>query len=209
MAIVTSYTTLQTAIGDWLARSNLTTFIPSFIQNWEEDFYRQPKNFGRWMETDLNVTIASSVATVPSDYLGLKYAYVNGSPSSRLDRMSLNQTLGRYPRGGAPALPQLITRGGANFLFGPEPDSNYNIKGWYWAKPTNIRTSATDASAHYLIVNAPDICIYGALLAAVPFIKDDARIPIWQGMHDGALKSYRDLQRDEDTSGSPVQEVLA
>lgn len=209
MAVVTSYTTLQTAIGDWLARSNLTTFVPNFIQNWEEDFYREPKNFGRWMEVSDDPVIASSVITVPSDYLQLKYAYVSGSPSSRLDRVSLNQLYGRYPRGMATNLPVWIAREGANFILGPPPDSAYTIHRVYWGKPTNIRTSATDASAHYLILNAPDLCIYGSLIAAVPFIKDDARISIWQGMYDRALESYRRLQRDEDTSGSPVQEVLA
>lgn len=209
MAVVTSYSTLLTAVADYLARGDLTTFVPNFVQNWEEDFLREPKNFGRWMETDLNVTIASSVAAVPSDYLGLKYAYVNGSPSSRLDRMSLNQTLGRYPRGGDTGLPQIITRGGSNFLFGPAPDSNYNIRGWYWAKPTVLRNAVADATSHYLIVNCPDVALFGSLLQAVPFIKDDDRITIWQGMHDRAIQSYRRLQRDEDQSGSPSQEVLA
>lgn len=209
MAVVTSYTTLQTAVGDWLARSNLTTFIPNFIQNWEEDFYREPKNFGRWMEVSDDPVIASSVITVPSDYLQLKYAYVSGSPSSRLDRVSLNQVYGRYPRGSGTGLPVWIAREGANFVFGPPPDSGYTIHRVYWGKPTNIRTSATDASAHYLIVNAADLCVYGSLIAAVPFIKDDARITVWQAMYDRALESYRRLQRDEDTSGSPIVEVLA
>ena len=209
MAIVTNYTTLQTAIGDWLARSDLTTFIPNFIQNFEEDFLREPKNFGRWMETSLSVAIASSVAAVPSAYLGLKYAYVNGSPSSRLDRMSLNQCLGRYPRGGDTGLPGLIARDGANFIFGPEPDSTYTIKGTYWAKPTLLRSFASDAAAHWLIVNAPDICIYGALLQSAPFLRNDSRLQVWQVMYDRAVNSYRMLNKDEDISGSPSQEVLA
>lgn len=209
MAIIAGYSSLQTAVGDYLARGDLSTFIPNFIQNWEESFLREPKNFGRWMETDLDVTISSSVAAVPADYLGLKYAYVDGSPSSRLDRRSLNQVLGEFPRGGDTGLPLRITRGGSNFLFGPEPDSDYTIKGWYWAKPTLIRNFAADAAAHYVIVNTPDVALFGALLQATPFIKDDDRIAIWQTMHDRALQSYRNLQREEDQSGSPSQEILA
>lgn len=161
------------------------------------------------MEVSDDPVIASSVITVPSDYLQLKYAYVSGSPSSRLDRVSLNQLYGRYPRGMATGLPAWMAREGANFVFGPPPDSTYTIHRVYWGKPTNLRTAATDASAHYLILNAPDLCLFGPLLQAVQFIKDDARIPIWQGMHDRAIESYRRLQRDEDISGSPVQEVLA
>lgn len=209
MAIITSYSTLLTAVADYLARGDLTTFIPNFVQNFEEDFLREPRNFGRWMESALDVTIASSVAAVPTDYLGLKYAYVNGSPSSRLDRRSLNQTLGQYPRGGDTGLPLIITRGAGNFLFGPEPDSDYTIKGWYWAKPTPMRSYASDATAHWLILNAPDVVLFGSLLQAEPFIKNDARLQLWQAMYDRALASYRRLNLDEDQSGSPGQEVLA
>jgi hypothetical protein len=209
MAVVTSYSTLQTAVADYLARADLTTFIPNFIQNWESDFYREPKNFGRWMEVSADPVIASSVVTVPTDYLGLKYAYVSGSPSSRLDRVSLNQLYGRYPRGMATDLPVWISREGSNFVFGPPPDSTYTIHMVYWGKPTLIRNAATDASAHFLITDCPDLCLFGSLLQAEPFIKDDDRIPLWQTMLAGALQSYRRLMKDEDTSGSPIQEVLA
>lgn len=209
MAVIASYTTLETAVADYLAKSNLTTFIPNFIQNWEEKFYRQPKNFGRWMESALNLTISSSVIAVPADYLGLKYAYINGSPSSRLDRVSLNQMYGTYPRGGDTGLPRWIARDTTNFVFGPAPDSDYNIRGVYWAKPTLMRSFAADAAAHWIIVNAPDLALYGALIEAQPFLMNDKRIPTWQAFYDTALLNYRELFREEDISGSPVQEVLA
>lgn len=209
MSVVTSYSTLQTAIADWLTRSDLSGFIPNFIQNFEENFLREPKNFGRWMESSLSIVIAANVAAVPTDYLGLKYAYVNGSPSTPLDRKSLNQTLGKYPRGGTTGTPIYISRNGANFIFGPEPDSTYTIKGTYWAKPTLLRSFAADAAAHWLIVNAPDVCIYGALIQSAPFLRNDSRLTVWQAMYADAVNSYRMLNRDEDTSGSPSQETLA
>lgn len=209
MAVVVSYSTLLTAVGDWLARSDLTAFLPNFVQNWEERFYRQPKNFGRWMETSLNLTIASSVVAVPSDYLELKYAYVNGSPASRLDRVSLNQLYGAYPRGGSRSTPAWIARDTTNFVFGPEPDSNYTIKGVYWAKPELLRALASDAAAHWLIINAPDLIIYGALCESAPFLRKDERLPVWKSLYNEALQDYRDLHTEEEVSGSPIQEVLA
>lgn len=209
MAVVTSYSTLQTAVSDYLARSDLSTFVPGFIQGWESDFYREPKNFGRWMEVSDDPVIAASIITVPADYLGLKYAYVSGSPSSRLDRVSLNQLYGRYPRGSGTGIPVWISREGATFVFGPPPDSDYTIHRVYWGKPTLLRNAGTDASGHFIITDCPDLALFGSLLQAVPFIKDDDRIVIWQGMHDRALQSYRHLMRDEDTMGSPSFEVLA
>jgi hypothetical protein len=209
MAAITGYASLKTAMADTLARSNLTSFLDNFIQSWEEDFLREPKNFGRWMETSLSSAIASSVVAVPSAYLGLKYAYVNGSPSSRLDRVSLNQLYGRYPRGGTTSTPVWISRDTSNFVFGPEPDSTYTIKGVYWAKPTLIRSFAADAAAHWIIVNAPDLALYGSLLHSAPFLRNDSRLGTWQTLYNMALSSYRRLHDEEDNSGSPIQEVLA
>lgn len=209
MAAITNYSTLQTEVGEWLARGNLTAAIPGLIQNWEERFYRQPKNFGRFMEASFTGTIASSVIAVPSDYLGLKYAYVNTSPASRLDRVSLNQLYGTYPRNDETGLPRWIARDLTNFVFGPAPDSDYDISGVYFAKPTLIRDSADDAEEHWIIVNAPDLVLYGSLLQAAPYLQNDKRIPTWQAMYNESLKDYRDLNSAEDISGSPVQEVLA
>lgn len=211
MAVIAGYTSLLSTIGDYLKRSNLTTFAPNFVQAFEEEFYREPKNFGWWMEITGTIgTIAASVIAVPAAYLSLKVAYVNGQRSPALDRKSLTQLYGRYPRGVADTgVPRWIGRDGANFVFGPLPDSAYTINGTYWAKPTLLRSFAGDAAAHWLIVNAPDLVLYGSLLQAEPFSKNDERIPVWQSMYDRALQSYRNLQMGEDDSGSPFGEVLA
>jgi hypothetical protein len=207
LAIITSYTTLVTTVQNYLNRDDLASFVPNWIQNWEERFYRQPKNFGRWMETSADSVIASNVVAVPAAYLGLKYAYVDGGPSSRLDRMSLNQLYGTFPRGGRTGVPIWIGREGANFVFGPEPDDEYTIHIVYWAKQTLMRSFAADAAAHWIIVNAPDIALYGALLEATPFIANDSRIPVWAAAYEMAITDYRDLNREEDSSFA-IQEIL-
>lgn len=210
MAVIVSYSTLQTAIADTLARADIVTqgFVPNFIQSWEGRFYRQPRNFGRFMEASFAGTIASNVLAVPSDYLGLKYAYINTTPAARLDRASLNQLYGTFPRNSVTALPRLIARDLTNFVFGPEPDSTYSIAGVYYAKPTLIRSFAADAAAHWIIVNAPDLALYGSLLEATPFLQNDKRIPTWQAFYGQSLQDYRDFNKDEEVSGSPSQEVL-
>lgn len=209
MAVIETYPSLQQAVTDYLARDDLASFVPNFIQNWEEKFYRQPMNFGRWMESALNAVIASSVIAVPSDYLGLKYAYVAGNPASRLDRVSLNQLYGTYPRGGATGRPRWIARDAGNFVFGAIPDADYTISGTYWAKPVLLRNFAGNAAAHWVIVNAPDLPLYGSLLEAQPFLMNDKRIPMWDGFYKQALQNYRALFKAEEVSGSPVMEILA
>lgn len=213
MTLITTYTTLQTAVQDTLVRTDLSTYVPAYVQRWEERFLRDPKNFGPWMEVSGTIgTVASSVIAVPAAYRRLKYAYVNGSPSTPLVRVSLDQMYGTYPRGGTTGLPIWIARDGTNFVFGPAPDSAYVIKGVYWGKPTVMRsyvTGGADAVAHYIIVNAPDLALYGSVLEAVADMRDDPRVPLWKMAYEYAVTAYRDLNRDEDVSGSPVMEVLA
>ena len=193
MAVISSYATLQTAVTDYLARSDLSGFTPNFIQNWEERFYRDPLNWASWMESTLSVTIAANAAAVPSDYLGLKVCYI-GTVTAPLKRVTLSQLYARYPRGGGSSgTASFIARAGTNFVFGPEGVSG-TLAGTYYAKPEVLRTSLTNT----LITSAPDLCLYGALLEAEPFLKNDARIGIWQGFYQQALDAYRGQYKEED-----------
>jgi hypothetical protein len=204
MAVITDYATLQTAVGDWLARSDLSSFIPNFVQNFEEDFYREPLNWAAWMEADLSVSISSGEAATPSDYLGLKIAYISGQTSPPLKRISLDQLYQRYPRAVSGNQAVYVARNGDHLEFGPNVSSG-TLVGTYYAKPTLLRSDSD--GINWLITNAPDICLYGALLAATPFLQNDKRLAVWQTMYDRALNSYRNQFKEEDYSGSPPHTV--
>jgi hypothetical protein len=202
MAVITDYATLQTEVASWLARSDLTSFIPGFVQNFEEDFYREPQNWASWMEADLSVSITSGEAAVPADYLGLKIAYISGQTSPPLKRISLDQLYQRYPRAVSGNQAVYVARNGDHLEFGPNISSG-TLVGTYYAKPDLLR----DDDTNFLMTDAPDICLYGSLLAATPFLQNDKRIPTWQAMYNQALTSYRNRFKEEDYSGSPPHTV--
>lgn len=208
MAVIAGYTTLVTAVQDYMARGDLSTFVPNAIQNWEERFYRQPRNFGKWMESSFSVAFTST-ATVPTDYLAARVFYLNGQTQQPLKVSSLEQLYLAYPRSGGSGTPKWIARDGANFVFGPAPSGSFTLNGTYYAKPTLLRNFAADAAAHYLIVNAPDLLLYGALLEMEAFIKNDARIAVWSAAHAQALSDYRDLMKAQNFSGGAMQTLVA
>jgi len=70
---ITTYAELQTAVGAWLHRSDLTGIIPDLITLGEKRIFRKARC--RVMESALTGTIASGVIAVPSDYLEIKFAY--------------------------------------------------------------------------------------------------------------------------------------
>lgn len=204
MAVIISYSTLQTAVADFLTRDDLTAYIPNFVQNWEEDFYRDPQNWASWMESALSVSIASNVAAVPSDYLGLKIAYISGQTSPPLKRISLDQLYQRFPRSVSGNQAAYFARNASNFEFGPQITSG-TLVGTYYAKPTLLRNDSD--GINWLITNAPDLCLYGSLIAAEPFLRNDARLGVWQTMYSTALGSYRAQFKEEDYSGGPPHTV--
>lgn len=187
-----------------MARSDLSAFIPGFIQNWEEEFYNDAANWGAWMETALSVSISSGVAAVPTDYLGLKIAYISGQTSAPLKRISLDQLYQRYPRSLGNGQAVYIARNGSNFEFGPEA-SDGTLAGTYYAKPTALRDDSD--GINYLITNEPHLCLYGSLAQASLFLMNDKRGPIWEQKYNAALLAYRYRQCGEDYSGSPPHTV--
>lgn len=198
---IASYSDLTTAVQTWLLNTTISGNVADFVMLGQLRVYRELRI--RTMESALSSTIASDgTLTVPSDYLTLKNAYVNTSPIRSLKRTLANYIRETYPSPtSGSGIPMYIAREGSYFIFGPQPDSQYTIKGIYYAQPTLLSVSNT---TNWFTANAPDILLFASLLEAVPFLKNDDRIPIWEQKY---LKSRDDLQQresEEATSGSDI-----
>lgn len=193
MAVITDYASLQTAVADYLVRSDLTTFVPNFIQNCENKLYRTLNL--RNEETALSVAISNGVAAVPDDFKALKFAYIDGSPIHVVKWVSIEKLYQDYPIRGQAGTPAVVSREAGNFVFGPVPGSG-TLKGIYYAKQDPLRT--TDGS--WYVTDAPDVLLYGSLLEATPFIKDDPRIPVWQQFYADGVRSLEIEEQNAEAS---------
>lgn len=194
---ITNYSELQAAVENWLARDDLTSYVPDFITLAEARIYREMKV--RQMETALSDTISSGVIAVPSGYTMMKFAYVDGSPVKALERFDLERLYQEYPTRSADGKPAAFAREATNFIFGPYPDSDYTIKGIYYKKLDPL--SGANPS-NWLITDAPDLILFASLAEAKPFIKDDQRISLWEGKYANAKSEIENQDRGEDFSGS-------
>jgi len=204
LALITDYATLDTAVDDYLARSDLSTFVPNFIQNCESKLYKSLRI--RTMETVLSGTIASGVLAVPSDYLELKYAYVNVAPTRWLERVPPERIYRDHATRSGASYPRMIAREATNFIFGPYPGA-HAIAGIYYARLTVLDASSN--TTNWFTTNAPDLLLYGSLLEAEPFLKNDARLPLWKSMYDWAFKNVQDEEMRENKSGGSVRTRVA
>lgn len=205
MAIITNYATLQTAIGDYLNRSDLSTFLPNFTQACENKLYKNLRI--RAMENALSVVIAGGVAAVPTSpaFLELKYAYVNTTPVTKLQRVPPDQIYEMYPNRSGGNVPKYIAVEATNFIFGPYPAA-YTVQGIYYGRLTALSASNT---TNWFTDNAPDLLLYGSLLEAEPFLLADERMVTWKAMYDIALKAVRDEELRQKSSGGGLATRVA
>lgn len=194
---INSFSTLKTAVNNWLNRTDLSDYVNDFIMLGEARIYRELRI--KAMETALSDTISSGVVAVPSDYLELKHAYINSSPTQPLQRKTAEWIYQKYPTRSADSVPKFIARDGDNFIFGPYPDSGYTLKGIYYAKLTALSTSN---ETNWFTSNAPDLLLWAALAEAEPFIGNDERAMLWETKYQQAKNAVESQDEKERHSGS-------
>ena len=179
---ISTYAELQTAVANWLDRSDLTSRIPEFITLAEGRIARKLRI--REMETESDVTLVAGARTaaLPTGFREVRRVYLNTTPIRELEYMSPQDYWNRYASTNS-GRPVVFTIEGSNFLFGPVPDTGYT------AKVTHYKAlDALATSAHGVFTANPDVYLYGALLAAEPFLKNDKRVGLWKAMFDEALQ---------------------
>lgn len=86
-----------------------------------------------------------------------------------------------------------------HWLVAPTPDAAYPLEILYYQLPPLLDE---EYETNWLTENAPEILLYGTLLEATPFLKNDERIAVWQNMYDraAAMLNGEDLSKILDRS---------
>lgn len=184
---ITSYSDLKTTIGVWLERSDasdpITTYIDDFIDLAEERLARDVRIWGN--EKALSGTLSGGVVSVPTDFVELKHAYIDGDPVYPLDQREAWWIYREYSTRSSDSKPHFIAIDGGNFIFGPYPDSDYTLAGTYYFKPTALSDSNTTSE---WTTYAPDLLLWACLVETAPFLKEDERSLIWESKYQARLK---------------------
>lgn len=89
----------------------------------------------------------------------------------------------------------------SHWLISPTPDAAYPFEILYYELPALLDDSV---QTNWITEFAPQLLLYGTLLEATPFIKNDERIPVWQDMYDraAAMLNGEDLGKVLDRSAA-------
>jgi hypothetical protein len=87
----------------------------------------------------------------------------------------------------------------SNWLIAPTPDQEYPFEVLYYELPPLLDDSI---QTNWLTEYAPQLLLYGTLLEATPFLKNDDRIATWQQYYDraAAMLNGEDLAKILDRS---------
>ncbi len=87
----------------------------------------------------------------------------------------------------------------SHWLLAPTPDVAYPFEILYYELPPLLDESV---QTNWITEYAPQLLLYGTLVEATPFLKNDERIPVWQSMYDraAAMLNGEDLAKILDRS---------
>ncbi len=202
---IATYADLQTKIGEYLARSDLTSYIPDFIAGAEAriafgaagQFSSDPLRI-RAMETSADITVTGGTGALPTGYLEGRRMYWDASPKRVIEQTSPEDFYRKWG-GSTQGVPNTYIIEGDNILVAPQASGT--IKALFYKKFDPI---ASASPVTWLLTNSPLVYVYGALLEATPFIRNDQRLPMWHAMFKGAVEALNMSNMRDRWSGSAL-----
>lgn len=180
MALAT-YADLQDAIAGYLARNDLTARIPDFIALTEAKLNRSL--FVPQMEQRSTATVDTNsdepeFISLPSDFQSMRSVRLNGvSGKPRLEYLSKTQLDDyRYSIENPTGQPLYFAIVGSEMELAPTPNDAYTIEMMYRKL---IPALSNTTSSNWLLTFAPDLYLYGSLMEAEPYMKNDERVQLW------------------------------
>ena len=200
-----TFTELKDALADWLDRSDLTDRIPDFITLAEARLNRDVRIRPMEVRSSMETTAGQRYFNLPGGYLQMRNIQINSNPITPLEYIT-PEMLDRLYGSDTTGKPKAYTLIGDEIQLAPIPDSTYTLEMAFYEKftPLGDGTSGT-VTSNWLTTNAPDVLLYGALLEAEPFIKNDERIALWLNAYNGAVKKIQDADVRDRHSGSAMR----
>lgn len=187
-ASVMTYDSLVENIQSYLERNDTATLdkIPLFIMLAEQVIASKIKFLGNLTVNTSNMVANTAVIAKPARWH--KTVSMNITVAGERQPVLLRKY--EYLRNYAPdptetGMPKYYADYDySNWLVAPTPDSAYDFEVLYYERVQPLDSSN---QTNWFTVYAPQALLYGSLLQAMPFLKNDDRIPMWQAQYDAIM----------------------
>lgn len=184
---ISTYSELQTSIGNWLNRDDLAAVIPDFIALAEAGIDRDLRHYNMVERSD--ATLDSRYVQMPPDWMETIRFAITSNDAVRLELVSRDDMLEyRQNTMDTPGKPRFYSNIGDSIEVFPTPDAEYPMQLTYYKRTPAL--SGTNA-ANWLLRAAPDVYLYGSLMQSAPYLIDDARLQTWAALYSQGLNSLQ------------------
>jgi hypothetical protein len=196
---LTNYTGLKASIADFLNRDDLTSVIPDFVALAEAQINRDIRHWKMEARTSGQQDPADEYMQIPADWVETIRLHLTGTGTSVVNLVSRDAMADkRAAQENAAGTPRMYTHADGQFQLFPTPDATTNFELLYYQKIPSL-ISNTD---NWLLLEAPDVYLYGALLHSAPYLAEDARVAVWAQMYSAAVQRLNQTSEDAMFSGS-------
>lgn len=188
-----TYNTLVLQIQSYLNNLNAEVLaqIPNFIAQAEQRICRESKNIGLEQYVTSAFLPGNNVIPKPGRWRRtITLNYGSGPGFNTRNQMYLRtyeycRSYWSNPTQQAAPL-YYSDYAYTHILIAPTPDLAYPFELAYLELPEPLSLLV---QTNFLTNYAPDVLLYACLLEAIPYLKNDERIPVWQGLYDRGLAS--------------------
>lgn len=193
-----NYAELQTAVANFMARSDLTNQIPDFITMAESRMSRELETREQEKRSQATLTAGDEYILLPNDFREVREVKINASPTRVLTYYSPSALDSMYSSNGQ-GMPEGYSIVGLEMKMRPIPDSAYTSEIVYIGSLPNISNTTTPT----LFIRSPDLYLYGALSEGYAYLLDEARAAQYDQKFTRILEEIKvDEQRSHYGTGS-------
>ena len=131
----------------------------------------------------------------------MREIHLDTSPITSLQYLT-PEMLYRVWAGSTSGKPNAYSIIGNQIYFGETPDGGYDYVMTYYKTFDELSDAAP---TNWVILNAPDVYLYGTLLQAEPFLMNDQRIPVWERALRQAISDLQEQNDKDRHSGSELR----
>jgi hypothetical protein len=186
-----TYDSLNTMVLQYLERSDAAVVeaIPTFITLAEFEIAQQIKTLGQMQVVTSNMTIGNPVIQKPARWRKTVSMEVSLNSSKSPVLLRKYEYLKLYtPNATTTGLPLFYADYDYDhWLVAPTPDQAYSFEVLYYER---IAPLSSANQTNWITQNAPNAMLFGTLLQAMPFLKNDAR-QIFQQKYQEALAALK------------------
>jgi len=204
---VMTYTSLTSIVLQYLERSDtaVVNAIPTFITLAEFEIAQEIKTLGQLQLVQSQLNVGNPVLQKPARWrktVSMNYTDANGNKNPILLR-KYEYLTNYWPDSATTSQPLYYAdTDWDHFFLAPTPDQSYNFELLYYERLLPL--SSTNQT-NWLTINAPNAMLFGTLLQAVMFLKNDQRT-IFEQKYQEAIQALKaeDISRVGDRQAMVV-----